>query len=352
MKRFFIKYYDASGYTLPNTYYGMDEIQTTYQRNSLLASNFYVDSLNIVTTDYLNTPSSVFAVLESDINIVEHGEYYFKVIVGANVRADIFVNGEYVAFSSLNSGVGAITLPIGINTIRVRMVGPTTTATLNTTWMSPSDTAYVDLPIEVLPILSKTMFPFEIFDSVSEVLDHKYVVAGEEFQKQYRISDKNPYKKFSVTLKQDDVYDRLALKSWFSTLKGKYKSFLFPSFIPELSIAEQPIGGENFLVIKNSFAAMALNQVTKILYLPDYNYFGVITSCESKVNETYGTCDVIVLDTPLPDGLSTSSCLNAQFLYFCRLDTDTISFDLDDINKSSVKLNIIELYNDYSLIQL
>jgi hypothetical protein len=349
MRRFLVKHYDATGFSVPTTSLLFDTRELTYAINSKLIRTHYEDNISETIATYYTTPSSSLLIMTGDLYLPSYGVYYFKITTTGGT-AEILVNDVVVATSLLAGGEGSATLPNGIASIKCRFIGTTSTGVFAVTWKAPGQETYSDIPAENRPMFENTLFPFVVYESVGENLKANYQVLGEIYQKQKFVSDADPYKYFSVSLAQNTVAERVLLKNWFDSVSGKYKTFLFNARNNAFSFDAQPSSGDNFILIKKAYTSMTYGFVNKMLYIPNANFASQVLSVEEYVNGQGEPCEKLYLYDVIPPFNSTETCREVNFLYYCRLDTDVLTFELEDVNFSTVKLSLVELYNDYSNI--
>ncbi|MCI4437604.1 MAG: hypothetical protein JHC33_12425, partial [Ignisphaera sp.] len=106
----------------------------------------------------------------------------------------------------------------------------------------------------------------------------------------------------------------------------------------------------NYILIKKSYTTITYSFINKILYIHSANFASQVLSVEEYVNDYGEYCEKLYLYDIIPTFTNIGTCTEVNFLYYCRLDTDVLTFELEDINISTVKLSLIELYNDYSKI--
>jgi hypothetical protein len=351
MKRFLVKHYDCTGYITPSTFIAANNVETVYGISNKLIRIHYEDDLSESPSIYYTTPASSLILLTGDLLLPSYGLYTFK-ITATNTTVEIIINGTLVAATyidlGLGIGVGTITLPNGICSIKVRFIGATA-GNYSVTWKAPGQDSYSTIPTTSKPMYGNTLFPFDIYDSVNETINAYYDINGQIYQKQQIVTNANPAKSFEVILKQNTVQDRVLVLNWFTSVQGKYRTFLFNARNNAFTFDDIPVSGTNYILIKKSYTATTYTFVNKILYFPEIGFASQVLSVEEYINSNNESCEKLNLVDIIPTSF-TSSCPEVNFLYYCRLNTDTLTFDLDDINFSSVKLSLIELYNDYSTL--
>jgi len=344
MKRFYALHYDATGYTNPTTTELFDYLEDTYAKPNKYLKSIYLDYLYENIADYYLTPTSSLVIIEADLYIPEQGTYTFQV-TNTNGYSELYIDGVILTSNSLGS-TGSVYIKAGIIPIRFRFVG---SGGFNILYKSPTDLAFIQIPGVSLPILGYTLFPFSIYDSVSENLQHDYTIIGDIYQSRERYSPKRPNKTFQVTLTQDSVYDRLNLKTWFSSVKGKYKAFFFPSGISDFVLKEDINISSNKITVLKNFSSISHPFVQRLIYSESLGFVTGVSDVGTIVDEFGVEWEELYLTDTFP---GKSAACDIQMIYFCRLDTDTLTFELYDINFSSVKLSIKELSNDYGLLRL
>lgn len=348
MKRFLVHHYDATGYSSPGSEAAFNALETTYSVASKLLRIQYENDMSETISNYYTTPTSTLLVMTGGLVITTPGTYTFKLTT--NGVCDLFINDVFVSASYINSGVGTYYSNGGILDIKVRFVGASASGYFNTTWKQPGQADYSVIPEKYLPYYGSTLFPFEVFDQVQEDLKRDYKVLGGIHQKQQIYTTSEPFKSFQITLKQNSVQERVAVKAWFDSIKGKLKTFMLNSRKSEFSLAEPIVPGVTSIIVKKAYTNIAYSYVKKILFFPANSFACQVIDVGEYIHPTYGSCEELFLSDPIPE-LPAGTC-EINFLYFCRLDTDTLTFSLEDINFSSVKFSLLELYNDNYLTNL
>jgi hypothetical protein len=351
VKRFLATHYDCTGYTVPSTFIAANTIETTYGIASRLIRTHYEDDLSESPSIYYTTPVSSLILLTGDLLLPSYGLYTFK-ITATNTVLEIIINGTLVAATyidlGLGVGIGTITLPNGLCSIKVRFIGATA-GNYSVTWKAPGQGSYSTVPTSSKPMYGNTLFPFDVYDNVNETINAYYTVNGQIYQKQQIVTNAEPSKAFEIILKQDTVKDRVLVRNWFTSMQGKYHTFLFNARNNAFTLDATPTIGTSYISIKKSYATIVYSYVNKILYFPEINFISKIVSVEEYVNSNNESCEKLNLMDTIPTKFN-SSCPEINFLYYCRLNTDTLTFELEDINFSSVKLSLMELYNDNSTL--
>lgn len=342
MKRFLVGHYDATGYASPGSTVAFNSIELAYKITSKHIRTHWEDNLSETISTYYSTPASSLCISEGDIIIPTYGTYTFKV-VGTSGVCDLFINGEFVAGTYVTSGEAQVYLPSGVASLKLRFVG-SSSGGYTLTWKQPGASTFVSIPNQYRPFYGYTLFPFTVYDQVTEDLKKDYTIIGNSNQKQQIVSNSEPYKTFQVTLKQDNVQERVYLKNWFASVQGKVKPFMFNSRKAEFTVVQPLSAGSTSILVKKSYSTIAYSYVKKVLYFPSIQFATQVVSVGEVQDPELGACDELFLADPI--AADAGSCGDINFLYFCRLNTDTLTFELEDINFSSVRLPIYELYND------
>lgn len=347
MKRFLVSHYEATD-IYPNSFLTFGIYETTYARLSRLIRTQYENYLSETVSAYYTTPATTLLVMTGGIVVTTPGTYTFKITT--NGVCDLFINNELISASYTNSGVGTYFTYGGILDIKVRAAGASSSLYFNVTWKQPEQTDYSNIPEEYLPFYGSTLFPFEIYEEVQEELTQDVKLLGDFQQKQELYKKGHPYKKIEIILNQENVYDRVKLKAWFDSVKGKLKTFMLHSRKSEFSIAEPLTPGATSIIVKKAYTTIAYSYIKKVLFFPANSFATQVIDVGEYFHPIHGSCDELFLSDPVPE-VPAGNC-EVNFLYFCRLNTDSLTFTLKDIDFSSVKLQVLELYNDNYLTRL
>jgi hypothetical protein len=344
MKRIYVDHYDATGFIAPTSNALFNNAEAQYKIPSKYIMGAYLEYLGETISDIYLTPTSSFVTFEADISIVESGYYTLKVTATSG-SYQLYVNEDLVLSSFEGNGEITILMYNGIASIRFKYLG---TTGYNITWKAPTNSVFVNIPDTQLPVYGRTIFPFTIYDSVDVQLRNEYNIIGELYQNRVLNKLKKPGRTFKVTLKQDNVYDRLTVKYWFVSTRGKYKSFLFPSNASDFILKSLPEAGDLYITILKNFSTIAHEYTQRLIYIPELQFITPVYSVE-PILEGGIEYEKLVIPDAIPSDVG--SC-NIQLMFLCRLDTDTLSFELEDINFSSCDFTIKELSNDNQLLRI
>jgi len=343
MSNYLVKHYDGTGLSSPTSTPTFNTLELSATTKRLIKVN-YVSNFSETISIHFTTPSTTLVICTGDLFITTPGVYYFSVSYSGVV--DLLIEDEVVA-SSYGTTSGSIYLDYGVRTAKLRFFGASSTGNFGVTYKSPSDSSYVEIPYPIKPTYGLSKFPFELYDSVQDTIVADYIILGELYQKQEVFTISEPSKTFNIVTKQNNIEERLDLLSWFDSVKGKYKPFLFTSTKQDMAIIEG-INGNYYIDILASYSTIAYSYINKIVYIPSINYIGQTISAES-VGTQYGNSDRVFLSNPLT-GSVTGLCSEVYFIYPVRLNNDTLTLELEDMRYSSAKLSLYELYNDNGLI--
>ena len=132
--------------------------------------------------------------------------------------------------------------------------------------------------------------------------------------------------------------------TWFiETVQGKLNLFYFPTNVPNIKIIEF---GENFVKVQKDYISQA--NIKGKIYIPELSFVSSYRYNVLKSTIDYDYLELTSATLPLQNDYSC----DIELLRVCRLDTDTLSFDLEDVNISSVKfrLKTVEV-NDVSVVK-
>jgi len=293
------------------------------------------------------TADTTIVIITGYLNITNQGEYSLKIDgVGAGTYVDLTLGNDLLVYST---GTPILTkdCSFGFIPITIRCIKNTnaTPMSFNVTIKLPGTSTYIPIPNSYKPNFGHCIFPFEVFEEISDSTNLSYKIIGEPHQNRKKYITSLPYKKFSVVLKQLDVYDRLDLKDFFYNLGGKSGTFWFSNRVTNYNVVA-PIGAsDTFFYIKQSFDLSVYEYITKYIYIEEISFISRIINIESAVVNNKPAFKVSV-STGFP--VSITNCPLIQILSLCRFDSDTLTFELEDMNFSTVNMQLIELPNDYS----
>lgn len=175
-------------------------------------------------------------------------------------------------------------------------------------------------------------------DSVSLSIKAKTNVIGEIFQNRRINVQQNPYSFFNFTFKQDDNAERKELRDFFITLKGKNSQFFIRSYKNDLKLLIDAPYDTNILYIAQGYDKIAFDINAKFLYIVGHALpYKILSMVEGYDEELDRETVAVALDRTL-EALCEKGCTLIEYLYFGRFDTDTLTFDFDDIITSKATL--------------
>jgi len=349
MNTFFVKSYNATGASSPTSDSSFATLVNTYKVGNKLESYGYSQSSTISLVDFVHTGTSCLAEVTGDIYAPSYGLYEVNILVSGCV-VQVWIEDTLIIASYINNSAYLVKLLGGPQKYTIYIFGAGSSSSVTLRWKAASDPVFREVEREYLPIYGLSLFPFTLYDEINEDVNKDYIILGEDFQKQDVTDPHKPYRKFSIILKQDNVYDRLLLWQWFRAVMGKYKAFLFSTHKCEIQIVEDAGVTTNQLKIKSSSFTESLSILKRVLHIPSKGIWAQVISSVGVFDRTLGPCELLSLDVQFSVPIEMGTAV--EFLYVCRLDTDVMAFELYDLDYSTVNLPLIELYDDNNLVYL
>ena len=179
-------------------------------------------------------------------------------------------------------------------------------------------------------------------DSINLTLKSKYNVIGDIWQNRQLNVQQNPYSLFKFTFFQDDNTQRKQLRDFFKARQGKHERFWVRSYKNDLKLLKDVAEGDSVLYCSQGYDLRALESHRQFLYIEGHGTVYEITSIvEGWDEELSMQTAAVTINLPAPF-LLEKGCTLLEFCYFGRFDTDTLSFDYNDIWTSSAALSFRE----------
>jgi hypothetical protein len=312
-------------------------------KNRLLASGYLDDP--ILNASPVSTPTPMI-IVTGYINIKTKGTYVINISgVSTGTYIDVLVGRDRLVFAPSTTEL-TVNLSFGFILFKVRAIQNyvSTPLSFNIQFKFPGSTSFTNLPIENKPIFGNCIFPFDLYNQIDDSANLSYKIIGDDHQNRDKFITTLPYKKFLASLHQKNVYERLDVKDFFYNIQGKKGTFWLPNKVASYNVVTPILANTSFFYIKPSFDISVLSFLTKYLYIEEINFITRILNIESALINSEVVYKVTVANmftSILP------TCTRIQLLSLCRLDTDSLNFDLIDLNLSDVKLQFLELPNDY-----
>ena len=175
-------------------------------------------------------------------------------------------------------------------------------------------------------------------DSISLSIKAKVNVIGEIYQNREINVQQNPYSFFNFTYKQDSNVERKELRDFFIARMGKHEEFFIRSHKNDLKLLYDVDVDYNTLIVSQGYDKIAFDINAKFLYIVGhdvpYNILSMVEGYDEILDEEVVS---VQLDRNI-DYYSEKGCTLIEFLYFGRWDTDTLTFDFNDIITSTASM--------------
>ena len=180
-------------------------------------------------------------------------------------------------------------------------------------------------------------------DSINLSLKSKYNIIGDIWQKRELNVQHNPYTLLKYTFFQDNNSERKELRDFFVDRQGKHKRFWIRSFKNDLKMLRDTQVGENILYCEQGYDVIALNQQRQFLYIVGHGTLYEVMDITEGYDSELDIETISVQISPGAPFLLEKGCTLVEFCYFGRFDSDTLSFDYNDIWTSTVSLPFREV---------
>ena len=183
----------------------------------------------------------------------------------------------------------------------------------------------------------------EAVDSVTLTLKSKYNIIGDVWQKRELNVQHNPYTLLKFTFFQDNNEQRKQLRDFFAEIKGRHGRFWMRSYKNDLKLLKDVAFGDSILYCDNGFDLNALQEHKQFLYIVGHGTLYDIISIEEVYDNDLQQIVAAVHISPAAPFLLEKGCTLLEFAYLGRFDSDTLSFDFNDIWTSTASLPFREV---------
>jgi len=179
-------------------------------------------------------------------------------------------------------------------------------------------------------------------DSVNLSIENKYNIIGDIYQQRRINIQHGNYSVLKYKFAFDSRKKRWEFSNFFKFCKGKHQQFFIPSFKNDYKLIYPVPQGEFNLTIKKSYEVVAFNEHQQFLYLEgEAQLFKIIEAVEGYDDQLNIPVTVIKVNASFSRDL-IPECDILQNCYFGRWNTDTLTYDMDDIHNSTVSLEFRE----------
>jgi hypothetical protein len=186
---------------------------------------------------------------------------------------------------------------------------------------------------------------YELFDVLEPVgtsnLSNKnnINIIGKDYQRQNIHMNTEYLTVLDFTFECVSLEERFNLLQWFSTYKGAAGKFLMRSYKQDFMLAGNASAGDTSLSVKYTGDEDAFYYHEFLLYIEGHSKIYKV----SGVNDNQdGNSTILHLTEGLTHDVKVN-CPGIQICYLGRLENDTLTFDLDDINYSTATLKFMEV---------
>ena len=135
--------------------------------------------------------------------------------------------------------------------------------------------------------------------------------------------------------------ERAALRDFFYSVQGKYKPFWIRTFKHQFDLLETTSAGERTIRVRPTNDALVNSYIKEThIYVPKQDAAYEILAVSSGFDDNNNPYTELTLKDPL--GGTLEPCDTMERFLFGRFDTDTITFNFDDIRYSTTDLTFIE----------
>ena len=179
-------------------------------------------------------------------------------------------------------------------------------------------------------------------ESVNLTISNKYNIIGEVYQKRILHEQHKNYSVLDYKFTFDNRQARWEFAEFFKWCKGRHERFFIPSFKNDYKLLYPVAQGDYTLIVKKSYEVVAFNEHQQFIYLQgEPILFKIIEVTEGYDDVLHLPITIIRVNASFSRDL-IPECDILQNCYFGRWDTDTLSFDLDDIYNSTASLKFRE----------
>jgi len=135
--------------------------------------------------------------------------------------------------------------------------------------------------------------------------------------------------------------ERAVLRDFFYTMQGKYKAFWTRTFKHQFDVLETTPAGTRNVRVRPTNDSLVNGFVKEThIYIPKQDIAYEILAVSSGFDNNNRPYTELTLKDPL--GGTLNPCDTVERFLFGRFDTDTISFNFDDIRYSTTTLTFME----------
>lgn len=193
-----------------------------------------------------------------------------------------------------------------------------------------------------------TYFGYEVLDwvvpvdSIDLTVKNKYNVIGEVYQKREVNIQHHNYSLLRYQFSFDNREQRWVFANFFKAMKGKNGRFFIPSFKNDYKLLYPVAQGEFLLTCKKSYEVVAFDEHQQFIYLEGEPRLYKIIEVTEGFDDNLGLPTTIIKVNASFDRDLEPECTILQNCYFGRWNTDTLTFDMDDIYNSTASLEFRE----------
>ena len=179
-------------------------------------------------------------------------------------------------------------------------------------------------------------------DSVDYTVQNKYNIIGELYQKREINIQHHNYSLLQYKFSFDNRQQRWEFADFFKWCKGKHERFFIPSFKNDFKLLYPVPQGEFLLTCKKSYEVVAFNEHQQFIYLEGEPRLYKIIEVSEGFDDTLGVATTVIRVNASFERDLEPECTILQNCYFGRWNTDTLTFDMDDIYNSTASLEFRE----------
>jgi hypothetical protein len=179
-------------------------------------------------------------------------------------------------------------------------------------------------------------------DSINLTVQNKYNIIGDIYQQREMNIQYGNYSLLRYKFAFDNRNQRWEFAEFFKKCKGKHVRFFIPSFKNDFKLLKTVPQGEYELVCKKSYEVRAFTEHLQFIYLEGEPQLFKILEVTEGFDDVLGEAITIVRVNASFSRDLEPGCTILQNCYFGRWNTDTLTFDLDDITNSTATLDFRE----------
>jgi len=178
----------------------------------------------------------------------------------------------------------------------------------------------------------------EPIDTVNLTIQNKYNIIGDIYQKREMHIQHGNYSKLQYKFSFDNRQERWEFANFFKYCKGKHQRFFIPSFKNDYKLLYRVPKGEFELVCKKSYEVVAFTEHLQFIYLEGEPRLYKILEVTEGFDDVLGVPITTIRVNASFERDLEPECTILQNCYFGRWDTDTLTYELDDIYNSTASL--------------